>query len=138
MSPAPANTGPDVARPLRVLAVEDNLDAARALAALLRRRGYEVRSRGDGPAALDAAAAFHPEAAVLDLALPGMDGWELARRLRRRCGPGLVLVVAVTGHGDADSVRRSREAGIDHHLVKPLVPEQLLELLAGVRRAAAQ
>src|SRR5436190_1269534 len=73
---------PPAVRPLRVLAVDDNLDVSRILAALLRRRGYEVRSRGDGPAALHEAAAFRPEAAVLDLGLPGMDGWELAGRLR--------------------------------------------------------
>ena len=131
--PTPA---PPAVLPVRVLAVDGSLDVARVLAALLRRRGFEVRSRCDGPAALDVAAAFRPEAAVPDLGLPGMDGWELARRLRRRCGPGLVLVVAVTGSGDAESVRRSREAGIDHHLVKPLSPERLLELLAGVRPAA--
>jgi len=127
---------PPPARPCRVLAVDDNLDAARTLAALLRRRGYEVRSRGDGPAALDAAAAFHPDVAVLDLGLPGMDGWELAGRLREVCGPGLALVVAVTAYGDGESVRRSREAGIDRHLVKPVDPEWLLGLLAGVRPAA--
>src|SRR5262245_20309894 len=131
--PTPA---PPAARPLRVLAVDDNCDVARTLAALLRRRGYEVRSRGDGPAALDAAAAFRPGVAVLDIGLPGMDGWELAGRLREVCGPDLMLIVAVTGYGDGESVRRSREAGIDLHLVKPLAPERLLELLAGVRQVA--
>ena len=131
-----ATLAPPAARPLRVLAVDDSYDVARTLAALLRRRGYAVESRGDGPAALDAAAAFHPEVAVLDLGLPGMDGWELARRLRALCGPGLELIVAITGYGDGESVRRSREAGIDRHLVKPVDPEGLLELLAGVRQVA--
>src|SRR5262249_59235142 len=105
---------------------------------VVRRRGYAVESRGDGPAALDAAASFHPDEAVLDLGLPGMDGWELARRLRQACGPGLVLIVAVTGYGDGESVRRSREAGIDRHLVKPVDPQGLLELLAGVRQGAGE
>ena len=78
------------------------------LAAVLRRKGHEVMAWSNGPAALAAAAGFHPDVAVIDIGLPDMDGWELARRLRESCGPGLALVVAVTGYGDAEAAAVGR------------------------------
>ena len=86
-------------RRCRVLVVDDNVDAADALASLLERDGHEVRRAHDGPAALAAAAAFRPDVVVLDIGLPGMDGYEVARRLRRQARPGKPLLVAVTGYG---------------------------------------
>lgn len=89
------------------------------LALALEQRGYEVAVAHDGPEALALAAGFRPQAAVIDIGLPVMDGYELARRLREQVDWQLRLV-AVTGYGQASDRRRSREAGIDAHLVKPV------------------
>jgi signal transduction histidine kinase/DNA-binding response OmpR family regulator len=122
-APAPATrTSRNGARPvkaLRVLVVDDNADTADTLSALLELEGHLVRRAHDGPTALAAADTFRPDAVVLDLGLPGMDGFEVARRLRNRPGgPGPVLV-AVSGYGQDEDRNRSRQAGFDHHLVKP-------------------
>src|SRR5262245_4764161 len=112
----------------RVLVVDDSPDTVRTLTLLLRRWGHEVATAEDGVAALTRADAFGPDAAVLDLGLPGLDGYEVARRLRARFGPGLLLV-AVTGHGTERDRELSRQAAFDHHLVKPADPLVLAELL---------
>jgi PAS domain S-box-containing protein len=114
----------------RVLVVDDNVDAVESLAMLLRVEGHEVRTAHDGPSALSAAETFRPEVVLLDIGLPGMDGYEVARRLRQEPGLEKVLLVAVTGYGQEEDRRLSREAAIDHHLVKPVDPEALLALLA--------
>lgn len=103
----------------KVLVVDDNEDAAEMLALALEQRGYEVAVAHDGPEALALAAGFRPQVAVIDIGLPVMDGYELARRLREQVDARLRLV-AVTGYGQASDRRRSREAGIDAHLVKPV------------------
>ncbi len=113
----------------RVLVVDDNVDAAESLAMLLRLSGYDVRTANDGSAALEAARAFHPEAVVLDVGLPGMDGYEVARRLRREPGAEGLLLIALTGYGQEEDQRRSARAGFDHHLVKPADPIALDKLL---------
>ena len=118
------------AAPRRVLVVDDNVDGARLLARLLRSRGHHAELAHDGPAALAAAAAHAPDVVLLDIGLPGMDGFEVARRLREREGPNRALLVATTGYGREDDLRRSREAGFDHHMVKPLDPQALNDLLA--------
>ena len=118
------------ALPLRVLVVDDNADAAEMLALFLRSEGHEVRSAHDGPAALRTAESFRPEVVVLDIGLPRMDGYEVARRLRERAGPRTPLLVALTGYGQEEDRRRAREAGFDAHLVKPADPEELQRLLA--------
>jgi CheY-like chemotaxis protein len=125
------NGGPAaVARPpLRVLVVDDNVDAAESLAAVLRTAGHTVRTAHNGPAAIGAAAGMRPDAVLLDIGLPGMDGYEVARAVRRGPAGGAVLI-AVTGYGHEDDRRRSKEAGFDHHLVKPVDPAELLDLLA--------
>jgi two-component system CheB/CheR fusion protein len=109
--------------------VDDNRDAAESLAVLLRLRGHELRTAYDGPAALETAAAFHPEVVLLDIGLPGMDGYEVARQLRRITGLEGVLLVAVTGYGTDDDRRQSKVVGIDEHLVKPVDPAELWTLL---------
>jgi PAS domain S-box-containing protein len=113
----------------RVLVVDDNRDSAESIALLAEIWGHEVRTALDGPSALEIAAAYRPEVILLDIGLPGMDGYEVARRLRQRAGGGPVLV-AMTGYGMEEDRRRSREAGFDHHLVKPVDPEGLRALLA--------
>ena len=105
-------------RSLRVLVVDDNEDAAQALGMLLELSGYGVRVATDGLVALEIAERFEPHAALVDLGMPGIDGFELARRLRSRIKD--LLLVAVTGYSQAEDRRRSRDAGFDHHLVKPV------------------
>ena len=107
----------------------DNVDAAECLAMLLRLWGHEVTVARNGPAALRAAETRHPQVALLDISLPGMDGHELARRLRSQPGLGPLVLVALTGWGQDEDRRRSQEAGFDHHLTKPVELSALQELL---------
>jgi signal transduction histidine kinase len=113
----------------RVLVVDDNRDGAESLAMLLRLWGHEVRVAYDGPSALRLAEAERPEVVLLDIGLPGMDGYQVARRLRERSGGARQLLVALTGYGQGEDRRRSQQAGFDHHLVKPLDPDELQRLL---------
>ena len=118
----------------RVLVVDDNVDAAKSLARVLTRlHGQEVRVVHDGFAALATAGEFRPEVILLDIGLPGMDGYEVATRLRQRPEFGRTLIAALTGWGQESDVARSRASGIDHHLVKPANPEAIRDLLAGSR-----
>jgi CheY-like chemotaxis protein len=116
--------------PLRVLVVDDCTDTADSLAALLGLWGYRPVVTYDGGAALAAALAHPPDVVLLNLALPGLDGLEVARRLRQQQGLRGALVVAVTGYGDESFRRRADEAGFDLYLVKPLDLEWLRRLLA--------
>jgi two-component system CheB/CheR fusion protein len=120
------------ARPVRVLVVEDNVDAAESLATLLRLWGHDVRVVHDGLDALDAAREYQPEVVLLDIGLPGLDGYQVAERLRDQEGLENTLLVAMTGYGQPEDRRRSREAGIQHHFVKPVEPFVLRNLLAAV------
>ncbi len=124
------------ARPVRVLVVEDNVDAAESLATLLRVWGHDVQVVHDGLAALDAASESRPEVVLLDIGLPGLDGYQVARRLREDVGLDTSLLVAMTGYGQPEDRRRSREAGIHHHFVKPVEPLVLRNLLADVAAPA--
>ncbi|HTU16905.1 MAG TPA: response regulator [Gemmataceae bacterium] len=114
----------------RVLIVDDNADAARSLAMLLEIGGHETRLCYDGQTGLAEAEAFRPEVVLLDIGLPELDGLEVARRLRALELSPRPMLVALTGYGQADDVRRSQEAGFDHHLVKPADPQTLTALLA--------
>jgi PAS domain S-box-containing protein len=113
----------------RILVVDDNLDTAGALAGLLEMSGFEVRSAHDGREALDAARAHLPGAILLDIGLPGMDGYQVAEHLRREACLRDATIIAITGYGEEQAFRRSREAGFDHHLVKPVNYDTLLNLL---------
>jgi signal transduction histidine kinase len=131
--PVPRETSPFTpARPVRVLVVEDNVDAAESLATLLRLWGHDVRVVHDGLDALDEARAYQPEVVLLDIGLPGLDGYQVAERLRDEVGLDHALLVAMTGYGQPEDRRRSREAGIHHHFVKPVEPYVLRNLLAEV------
>src|SRR5262245_50489297 len=116
-----------------VLVVEDNADAAFTLVELLRLWGHEVEVVHDGPAAVGAASRFHPGVILLAIGLPGMDGYEVARRLRAAPETRGALLVAVTGYGQDSDRARARAAGFDHHLVKPVDLNRLRRLLAAVR-----
>src|SRR5205085_2775214 len=97
---------------------------------LLNLKGHEVRLAHDGPAALEAARAQRPEVVILDIALPGLDGYEVARRLREDETTRRAVLVAMTGYGQEDDHRRSRQAGFDRHLVKPVDFQELQQLFA--------
>jgi PAS domain S-box-containing protein len=125
-----AGESPAGGRSRRVLVVDDNVDAVDSIARVLRLFGHEVASAHDGPSALARAADFLPEVIVLDIGLPGMDGYEVARRLRAMPAFRRTLIVAATGYGQEDDRRRSRQAGFDHHLTKPVDPEQLRSIIA--------
>jgi two-component system, sensor histidine kinase len=114
----------------RVLLADDNVDFASSLAAVLARGGHEVRVAHDGAEALREVESFRPEFAFLDIGMPKVHGYELARRLRENPATRRCVLVAVTGWGQEDDRRRSREAGFDHHLVKPVAHAVLTELLA--------
>jgi CheY-like chemotaxis protein len=121
----------------RILVVDDNVDAAESLGALLRCLGAEVVTVHDGPSALEALRAEKPSAAVLDIGMPGMDGYEVAKRARATPDGADLTLIALTGWGNDEDRRRSREAGIDHHLVKPVDLHVLEELLAARRIASS-
>jgi PAS domain S-box-containing protein len=112
----------------RILVVDDNRDSAESLAMLLQMKGHEVQTAQDGLTALEAARNFRPAIILLDIGLPRMNGYEVARRLHREHGRQAILV-AVTGYGTDEDQRRSREAGFDYHLVKPLDLDALHQLL---------
>lgn len=113
----------------RVLVVDDNVDAAVSLGMLLKLAGQEVRVAYDGPAALRQAMDFRPQLVLLDIGMPGMDGYEVCRRIRRESTLQSATVVALTGWGQDEDRRRSHEAGFDHHIVKPVEPSSLHRLL---------
>ncbi len=114
----------------RVLIVDDNADAAQTLAMLMEVSGHESRLCYDGQSALTEAQKFQPQVVLLDIGLPGLDGLEVARRLRAMNLSPRPMLVALTGYGQRDDLRRSQEAGFDHHLVKPADPQTLIALLA--------
>ncbi len=128
-SPPPASRPEDKATRGRILVVEDNVALAQGLARLLEHAGYEVHVAHDGPSGLETARRCRPHVALLDIGLPGMDGYELARRLAGEDGLGQVRLVAVTGYGAESDRARSLEAGFSHHLVKPVEMDELLGLL---------
>jgi two-component system CheB/CheR fusion protein len=121
---------PATARGLRVLLVDDNADSADGLGMLLELQGHEIRVAYDGETAIETARRFRPHVAFLDIGMPSMDGYELARRLRATPETKDVLLVAMTGWGQDEDHRKSREAGFAHHLVKPFEPAVLEKLLA--------
>ena len=132
---SPQAAGPDsnaAVAAMRVLVVDDNEDAALALAALLEMLGYKVRTAFGGEAAVRAAAEFHPHLALLDIGMPGMNGLEACRAIRALPHGGTITLVAVTGWGQEEDLQMSEAAGFDHHLVKPVDPQALTGLIAAL------
>ena len=121
------------APPRRVLIVDDNEDAANSLAMILELGGHETESVYTAVDALQRAAAFRPDVVLLDIGLPGMDGYEVAQKLRELPGLRDIRLVAVTGYGRSDDRRRARDAGFDDHLTKPVEFALLERTLAGIR-----
>jgi two-component system CheB/CheR fusion protein len=118
----------------RILVVDDNVDAAKTTQMLLELRGHEIQTSMDGLSAIKAAQIFKPEVILLDIGLPGMDGHEVARRLRQLPETKNVLLIALSGYGQTEDLRKSKEAGFDHHLVKPADIDQLLALMGSLRK----
>jgi len=118
-------------RPRRLLVVEDNRDAREMLRTVLEVQGHAVWEAGDGAGAVRLAVEHSPDVVILDLGLPDMDGFEAARRIRRRLGDS-VRLVALSGYGDDEARRRGREAGFDTHLVKPVAPEDLTRVIGSL------
>jgi PAS domain S-box-containing protein len=114
----------------RLMVVDDNKDAAVSLAMLLRLQGHMIRVAHDGPSALELVQSYRPAMIFLDIGMPGMDGYEVARRLRQQPGLESVVLVALTGWGQQEDRRRTAEAGFNHHLVKPPEPKALEGLIA--------
>jgi two-component system CheB/CheR fusion protein len=127
--PLPEPDPPSI-RTRRVLVVDDNVDSAESLASWLELVGHEACVAHDGASALTMAGSFAPEVVLLDLGMPDLDGFEVARRLRAVPDFDRVRLVALTGYGREEDRRRSRAAGFDDHLVKPVNPQALAELLA--------
>ena len=130
-----ARLDPGETTPLRILVADDNRDAADSLQRILALYGHEVRVAYDGESALYVGNEFRPRVAILDIAMPGTDGYDVARALRRRQGSDVTLV-ALTGWGQDTDRRRASDAGFDHHLTKPVDPQTLNALLAGVSKGS--
>lgn len=115
---------------LRILVVEDNRDTAMSLMTLLALKGYIVHTANDGLKAVEVAASFEPDVVLLDIGLPGINGHEVARRIRASRGGKKVRMIALTAWGDEQNRHRSAEVGCEHHLVKPVLLTDLMEILA--------
>jgi len=134
-SGAPASASPAAAPGgRRLLLVDDNTDFVDSLARVLQRMGHQVRVEYDGEAGLSAAREFRPQVAFLDIGMPRMNGFELARRLRAESGTAAAILIAVTGWGQPHDRRQAKEAGFDDYLVKPVEVEQIERVLQAVTR----
>ena len=118
--------------PLRILVVDDNRDAAQSLGKLLEVVGNTVRIAHDGEEALQVASEFHPRVVLLDIGLPKLNGYDVASRLRTLPWGAKASLIAITGWGHESDARRAEEAGFDRHMVKPVDPQALLDLLASL------
>lgn len=121
---------PNAVPGLRILIAEDGADCAESMAMLLRLYGHEVQIASSGPTAVETVLAYQPDVLLLDIGLPGMNGYQVAKRLKEHNGKKRPFIIAVTGFGMETDRRQSAESGIDLHLLKPVDPEQLQRLLA--------
>jgi CheY-like chemotaxis protein len=133
---APAHAGFDSAAKPTVLLIEDNDDGREMMATMLTSFGYPVLQARDGLEGVRVASAEQPQVALVDIGLPGIDGYEVARRLREEAGTRTIRLIALTGYGLADDQRRVLEAGFDLHLVKPVELNALLDHLIEADRKA--
>jgi CheY-like chemotaxis protein len=131
-SSPPTETAQPMSPSLRVLVVDDNVDTVTTLAMLVTESGHDVRTAYDGPAVLEAALDYRPNLVLLDIGLPGLNGFEVAKQLRQQPALQSTVLVAMTGYGAESDLQRSFAAGFDHHLVKPGDFGKLLRILATV------
>jgi CheY-like chemotaxis protein len=117
---------------LRILIVDDNKDAAVSMGMLLRILGHDIRIAGDGVEAVRLAGEFRPAVVLLDIGLPRLNGYEAAEQIRDQPWGERMVLIATTGWGQEEARRRSKEAGFDHHLVKPVDPEAVIQVLASL------
>jgi CheY-like chemotaxis protein len=120
-----ASNGPGPAAPKRILVADDNRDGAETMGMLLKLSGHEVLLAHSGAEALELAMRERPDIAVLDIGMPDLSGYEVAKRIRREAWGAQIKLIAVTGWGQAEDKRRALAAGFDHHLTKPVDPSQL-------------
>ena len=118
-----------------ILIIEDHDDAREALRALLELEGHEVEAAASGPRGVELASARRPDIALVDIGLPEVDGYEVARRLRALTGRP--YLIALTGYGQPDDIKRARDAGFDAHLLKPVDPDALAKVLSAVPRVSS-
>ena len=139
--PSVESAQPEVSQPpsngLRVLVIDDNQDVAQTVGQLLQWSGFEVQLAYDGYAAIKLTSEFRPDAVVLDIGLPGIDGYEVARRLRAQPAGDRLIIIAASGYGQKEDQQRSLAAGCDRHLTKPIDPVQLTDLLSSLCSAKA-
>ncbi|WP_165247315.1 PAS domain S-box protein [Paludisphaera soli] len=133
--PDPAPEAPADVQPRRILVVDDNVSSAQSLALILQYEGHDVQVVHDGPTALQAVCEQAFDVVFMDIGLPGMTGYEVARRLRARPESAALPLAAVTGYAEDEARRQSHEAGFDHHLVKPVDPEAILAVVASLEWA---
>jgi len=114
----------------RILVVDDKIDGARSLAMILSMQGHQVETAYDGPSAIEAVRTFGPEIVLLDIGLPGMSGYEVAKHLQLEPGRDKMIVVALTGYGQDEDKLRAIEAGFDSHLVKPTSLQALASVIS--------
>jgi len=129
----PAHKEPSVRSALRILLVDDHADTVCTTAVLLVGEGHDVETAKDGASALLMWKSFRPHVILLDIGLPDMDGWDVAGQIRKTSDDRRPVLIALSGYGTAADHQRSREAGIDLHLVKPIDPQELFEILAKIR-----
>jgi len=122
----------------RVLVVDDNVDAAESTAAFLRLEGHEVKAVHDGLQALGSLKVFDPHVVVLDIGLPGLDGYAVARQLRERGDTNHVLLIALTGYGQKEDRQRAADSGFDYHFVKPADPREIQTAIERGRNIAGE
>jgi signal transduction histidine kinase/CheY-like chemotaxis protein len=134
----PLQSSPKSQHALFILVVDDNRDAADSLAILLEMTGHRVHTAVDGPSALSDCENEAPDVVLLDIGLPGMDGYEIARRLKKLPSMSETVLIATTGYGQAEDVARSKDAGFDYHFVKPVEPESLVRLFEGLGRTESE
>lgn len=127
-----SEAAPPTTRPLKVLVVDDNADTVLSFSMLLKSSGHDVRTAHDGPTAVQVALDYRPDLMLLDIGLPGLNGYEVAKRIRQQPDFKNVVLVALTGYGQDSDRQTSLQAGFNHHLVKPARIAQLQHILATV------
>jgi two-component system CheB/CheR fusion protein len=130
--PKPVVAGQATRTSYRVLVVDDNVDAAKTTQVFLEAQGHDVRCAFDGSSGLGLAKEFKPQLVLLDIAMPGMDGYEVLRRLRGQAGAAQPVVAVLTGYGSKAGMERMKQLGVEHYIVKPAAPKELLALIASL------